>query len=61
MRDRGVLETNSAFIKTFLQNVINQNEVAIETIEVKEFEYLPEEYIMPADNTNVVIPGANGY
>jgi len=35
--------------------------VAIETIEVKEFEYLPEEYIMPADNTNVVIPGANGY
>ncbi|HKK63084.1 MAG TPA: hypothetical protein VJ951_10995 [Bacteroidales bacterium] len=58
---KGVLETNSAFIKTFLQNVINQNEVAIETIEVKEFEYLPEEYIMPADNTNVVIPGANGY
>jgi hypothetical protein len=58
---KGALETNGAFVKTFLQNVINQNEVAIKTIEVKEFEYLPEEYIMPVDNTNVVIPGINGY
>jgi hypothetical protein len=55
------LETNITFVKIFLQNVINQNDVVIKTIEVKEFEYLPEEYIMPADNTKVVIPGTNGY
>ena len=58
---KGALETNSTFVKAFLQNVINQNEIVIKTIKVEEFEYLPEKYIMPVDNTNVVIPGTNGY
>lgn len=58
---KGALETNSEFVKKFLQNVILQNEDVIKTIEVKKFEYLPEEYIMPAVSTKVVIPGTNGY
>ena len=55
------LETNATFVKTFIQKVINQNEVVIKTIDVKSFESIPEEYIMPADNTNVVTPRIYGY
>ncbi len=62
---RGALETNSSFIKTFLQNIIshqddNRENVAFKTIDVREFEYLPEQYIVPVDNTKFVIPGTNG-
>ena len=57
------LKTNSTFVKMFLQNIINHSGMKMKTIEVKEYEYLPEDFIMPEenDNTNVVIPETNGY
>ena len=50
------IETNADLVKTFIQNVFNQNNTCIKTIDVKEYEVLPNEYQMPKDNTNVVIP-----
>nr|MDA3906526.1 hypothetical protein [Bacteroidales bacterium] len=50
------LETNSLFVKTFLQNIV-PSEFSIKTISVEEYDVLPDDYVMPKDNTKVIIPG----
>jgi hypothetical protein len=47
------LETNTSFLKSLLQIVINNDEVKLKTIKVESFVELPVEY---NDNTNYIMP-----
>ncbi len=53
------IETQTEFVKTFLQSIINSSEDHIKTVRIDTFDTLPEQYVPVRDNTNVVTPTPN--